>query len=110
MPAGASHFGSAKRQPIRARSLDPPPPALHFSLLGVRGCLLTHHHAHTGVSIHSTLESRALFGSEMPEYLVRLAQIHESFRKAELQALADLAETNIDLVRYDEDVGKLPRD
>jgi tRNA G10 N-methylase Trm11 len=40
----------------------------------------------------------------MPEYLVRLVQVHESFRKAELQALADLAGTDLEFVKYDEDV------
>jgi tRNA G10 N-methylase Trm11 len=41
----------------------------------------------------------------MPEYLVRLAQVHESFRKAELQALAELAGVEIEFVSYNEDVG-----
>lgn len=41
----------------------------------------------------------------MPNYLVRLVQVHESFRKAELQALADVAGAPIEFVRYDEDVG-----
>jgi tRNA (guanine10-N2)-methyltransferase len=41
----------------------------------------------------------------MPEYLIRLAQVHESFRKAELQALAEIARTQIEFVSYDEDVG-----
>ncbi|KAF2735248.1 RNA methylase family protein [Polyplosphaeria fusca] len=39
----------------------------------------------------------------MPEYLVRLVQVHESFRKAELQALADVAGIKIDFISYDED-------
>ncbi|KAF1951480.1 tRNA guanosine-2'-O-methyltransferase [Byssothecium circinans] len=39
----------------------------------------------------------------MPNYLVRLVQMHESFRKAELQALADVAGVNIEFVKYDED-------
>jgi tRNA (guanine10-N2)-methyltransferase len=43
----------------------------------------------------------------MPEYLVRLVQVHESFRKAELQALADVAGTDIAFASYDEDVGKI---
>ncbi|PSN72913.1 tRNA guanosine-2'-O-methyltransferase [Corynespora cassiicola Philippines] len=38
----------------------------------------------------------------MPEYLVRLVQMHESFRKAELQALADLNGIPIEFVKYDE--------
>jgi len=40
----------------------------------------------------------------MPDYLVRFAQAHESFRKVELQALADLAGIPIQFFRYDEDV------
>ena len=41
----------------------------------------------------------------MPTYLVRLAQTHESFRKAELQALADLAGVKLEFIKYDENVG-----
>lgn len=41
----------------------------------------------------------------MPTYLVRLAQTHESFRKTELQALADLAGVNLEFIKYDENVG-----
>jgi tRNA G10 N-methylase Trm11 len=41
----------------------------------------------------------------MPTYLVRLAQAHESFRKVELQALADLAGITLEFLKYDEDVG-----
>jgi tRNA G10 N-methylase Trm11 len=41
----------------------------------------------------------------MKEYLVRLAQIHESFRTAELRALAVMAGTEMEIVRYDDDVG-----
>lgn len=44
----------------------------------------------------------------MPDYLVRFAQSHESFRKVELQALADLAEVPIQFLKYDEDVGIAP--
>lgn len=40
----------------------------------------------------------------MKEYLVRLAQIHESFRTAELRALAVMAGTEMEIVRYDDDV------
>ncbi|KAF2745453.1 tRNA guanosine-2'-O-methyltransferase [Sporormia fimetaria CBS 119925] len=36
----------------------------------------------------------------MPQYLVRLAQVHESFRKAELLALAEIAGVDIDVVDY----------
>ncbi|RMZ69194.1 hypothetical protein GMOD_00003127 [Pyrenophora seminiperda CCB06] len=39
----------------------------------------------------------------MPHYLVRLAQAHESFRKVELQALADIAGVTLQFIRYDED-------
>lgn len=41
----------------------------------------------------------------MIEFLVRLVQVHESFRKAELQALAQLAGVTIEFVYYSEDVG-----
>jgi hypothetical protein len=40
----------------------------------------------------------------MPDYLVRLAQVHESFRRAELVALAELAGVEIEFVSYHEDV------
>lgn len=40
----------------------------------------------------------------MPQYLVRLAQAHESFRRAELQALADVAGITLRFVKYQEDV------
>ncbi|CBX92725.1 hypothetical protein IAQ61_005904 [Plenodomus lingam] len=39
----------------------------------------------------------------MPRYLVRFAQTHESFRKVELQALADVARVSIQFLRYEED-------
>ncbi|KAF2691071.1 tRNA guanosine-2'-O-methyltransferas-like protein TRM11 [Lentithecium fluviatile CBS 122367] len=39
----------------------------------------------------------------MPEYLIRLVQVHESFRKAELEALAEVAKTAIEFVYYSED-------
>jgi tRNA (guanine10-N2)-methyltransferase len=41
----------------------------------------------------------------MPAYLVRLAQIHESFREAELRALAEIAGVDIEIEKYDDDVG-----
>lgn len=44
----------------------------------------------------------------MPEYLVRLAQIHESFRTAELHALAELAGADLEIIKYDDDVGTFP--
>lgn len=37
---------------------------------------------------------------------MRLAQIHESFRTAELRALAVMAGTEMEIVRYDDDVGE----
>jgi tRNA (guanine10-N2)-methyltransferase len=40
----------------------------------------------------------------MPEYLVRLAQVHESFRKAELEALAELTGIKMEIILYSEDV------
>jgi hypothetical protein len=40
----------------------------------------------------------------MPTYLIRLAQAHESFRKVELQALADLAGVELEFIKYEEDV------
>lgn len=40
----------------------------------------------------------------MPTYLIRLAQTHETFRKVELQALADLANTKLEFVKYGENV------
>lgn len=39
----------------------------------------------------------------MPEYLVRLVQVHESFRKAELEALAELAGIEMEIILYSED-------
>lgn len=36
------------------------------------------------------------------EYLVRFVQLHESFRKAELEALADLYGINMDFLHYDQ--------
>ncbi|KAF1941851.1 RNA methylase family protein [Clathrospora elynae] len=39
----------------------------------------------------------------MPEYLVRFAQAHESFRKVELQALADIAGVTLQIITYEED-------
>lgn len=42
----------------------------------------------------------------MPDYLVRLVQMHESFRKAELQALADVTQVPIEFVKYDEEVNE----
>lgn len=55
-------------------------------------------------SSFTTSSASAKKKSIMPIYLVRLAQAHESFRKVELQALADLAGVEIEFVKYEEDV------
>lgn len=34
------------------------------------------------------------------DYLVRFAQVHESFRKPELQALADLSRLDVEFLDY----------
>lgn len=41
----------------------------------------------------------------MKEYLVRLVQMHETFRVPELEALAKLANLTLEVVHYDETVG-----
>jgi tRNA G10 N-methylase Trm11 len=41
------------------------------------------------------------------EYLIRFAQVHESFRRPEIQALAALAEIDLELICYNEFVGVL---
>ena len=40
----------------------------------------------------------------MPEYLVRLVQMHESFRTAELLTSAEIAGVDIEIVEYYGDV------
>jgi tRNA G10 N-methylase Trm11 len=40
----------------------------------------------------------------MPKYFVRFVQMHESFRVAELQALATLVGVKLEVLKYDEDV------
>lgn len=40
----------------------------------------------------------------MTDYLIRLAQEHESFRQPELQALATLAEIDLEFLFYDKHV------
>lgn len=40
----------------------------------------------------------------MPDYLVRLVQVHESFRKAELLAVAEIAGVDIEIVEYNDAV------
>lgn len=44
------------------------------------------------------------------EYLIRFAQVHESFRKAEIEALAALVGVNVEFLVYTEDVGCISRD
>jgi tRNA G10 N-methylase Trm11 len=38
------------------------------------------------------------------EYLIRLIQIHETFRKPELEALADIANIKMEILFYSADV------
>lgn len=38
------------------------------------------------------------------EYLVRLVQLHETFRRPELEALAQMAKVDMEIVEYLEDV------
>lgn len=38
------------------------------------------------------------------EYLIRFVQIHESFRKAEIEALAVLADVKVEFISYDDNV------
>lgn len=40
----------------------------------------------------------------MMDYLIRFIQVHESFRKAETEALAELFEIEIEWVLYSENV------
>ena len=39
------------------------------------------------------------------EFLIRLVQVHESFRKAEIHACAKLAGVEVEVVHYSEYVG-----
>lgn len=39
------------------------------------------------------------------EYLIRLIQIHETFRKPELEALAEIANIKMEILFYSADVG-----
>lgn len=41
------------------------------------------------------------------EYLIRFAQAHESFRQAEIQALADLAGVKLEFIHYDKNVSSI---
>lgn len=40
------------------------------------------------------------------EYLIRLIQIHETFRRPELEALAEIANIKLEFVFYSADVSK----
>lgn len=42
------------------------------------------------------------------EYLIRFKQIHETFRQAETDALADLLGITIEWLSYSDDVSRLP--
>lgn len=39
------------------------------------------------------------------DYLIRFVQVHESFRKPEIEALAILANVDVEFLFYDEKVG-----
>lgn len=41
------------------------------------------------------------------EYLIRLVQVHEKFRKAELEALASLHHIKLEFVTYEDGVRQL---
>lgn len=41
------------------------------------------------------------------DYLIRFVQIHENFRRPEIEALAVVAQTNLELVDYTELVRRL---
>jgi tRNA G10 N-methylase Trm11 len=43
------------------------------------------------------------------EYLIRLAQVHETFRWPELESLANVEGISLDLVEYSVEVRKEPR-
>ncbi|KAI9371457.1 hypothetical protein BJX61DRAFT_534770 [Aspergillus egyptiacus] len=47
----------------------------------------------------TTLNSR---GSTRMEYLIRFAQAHETFRRPEIQALAELANTDLEILSYEQ--------
>lgn len=36
------------------------------------------------------------------EYLIRFVQVHQTFRRAEIESLAILADVNIEILNYDE--------
>ena len=38
------------------------------------------------------------------EYLIRLVQAHESFRKSEIEAIAELSGLDLEIISYAEDV------
>ena len=39
------------------------------------------------------------------EYLIRFAQVHETFRRPELEAIAELAGVDLEILEYTDDVG-----
>ena len=39
------------------------------------------------------------------EYLIRFAQVHETFRRPELEAIAVLADVDLEILEYTDDVG-----
>lgn len=41
------------------------------------------------------------------EYLIRLVQVHETFRKPEVQALATLAGVDLEIIAYSEIVSPI---
>lgn len=44
------------------------------------------------------------------DFLIRFAQVHESFRKPEIQALATLRGVNVEFLVYTDDVGSIRHD
>ncbi len=44
------------------------------------------------------------------DYLIRLVQVHQTFRRPEIEALAILAGTNVEFVYYDDNVGLSQRE
>ncbi len=39
------------------------------------------------------------------DYLIRLVQVHQTFRRPEIEALATLAGINVEIIHYDDNVG-----
>lgn len=57
---------------------------------------------YTGQINHKPISRLLLSLNDMLDYLVRFAQVHETFRLAELQALADLSRVKLEVVHYNE--------